>query len=173
MSAPDRGAYAAHQAQLLDALLRGDDFPGGFVAAQADLAGRALRRKRGRAVAHAWPALAVRLGDAFDARFDAFERAAGAAGAAEAAVASATGDALRDGLAFARWVEAAGDGLGDDVRVEVLLARAALRRRGVWVRAARLAHPHPRLLIVARLPFAGTRHRSVRLRPRGARRPHD
>ena len=157
MSARDREAYAARQAQLLDSLLRGDDFPAGFVAPHADLAGLALRRKRGHAVAHAWPALALSLGDSVDARFDAFERGAGA---------DASGDPLRDGLAFARWIEASGDVLGDDARVEVLLARAALRRRGPWVRAARLARPYPRVLVVARLPFAGTRHRSVRVRGR-------
>ena len=156
MSVPDRGAYAARQAQLLDSLLRGDDFPAGFVAAQADAAGCALRRKRGRAVAHDWPALALCLGDAFDRRFDAFDRAAGAA---------ASGDPRHDGLAFARWLEAAGTTLDDNARVEILLARAALRGRGLWVRAARLRDPYPRLLVVARLPFGGPLHRSVRLRP--------
>ena len=53
MSAPDRTGYAARQAHLLDALLRGDGFPAGFAAAQADAAGRSLRRKRARAVASA------------------------------------------------------------------------------------------------------------------------
>jgi len=154
VSAPDRGAYAAGQAALLEALLRGDEFPPGFVAAQAEAAGSALRRKRGRAVAHAWPALALWLGETFDARFDAFDRSAGAA---------AAGEPLPDGLAFARWLQAAGGVLGDDVRAEILLGRAALRRRGVWVRAARLRRPYPRLLVVARLPFAGRVHRSVRL----------
>jgi hypothetical protein len=51
------------------------------------------------------------------------------------------------------------------VRAEILLARAALRRRGLWLSAARLRHPRPRLLVVARLPFAGAVHRSVRLWP--------
>jgi hypothetical protein len=148
VSAPDRGAYAERQAQLLDALLRGDDPPPGFVAVQADAAGDALRRKRGRAVAHAWPALALSLGDAFAARFDAFARDGGV---------DASAEPLRDGLAFARWVAAAdGAVLDDDARVEVLLARAALRRRGPWARVARLRHPHARLLAVARLPFVGT-----------------
>ena len=159
MSAPDRAAYAVRQAHLLDALLRGGDFPPGFVAAQAEAAGGSLRRKRGRAVAHAWPALALALslGDAFDARFDEFARG----GAVDA-----SGDPLRDGLAFARWLATAGPPLDDDVRVEILLARAALHGRGLWVRAARLRHPHPRLLFVARLPFAGPVSRSVRVRLR-------
>ena len=161
MSAPDRAAYASRQAELLDALLRGDDPPPGFVAAQADAAGDALRRKRGRAVAHAWPALALSLATAFDARFDAFARDAGVDDSA---------DPRRDGLAFADWLVAHGAPLADDVRVEVLLARAALRRRGPWVGAARLRHPYSRLLVVARLPFArSVVQRSVRLR-RAARR---
>jgi hypothetical protein len=42
----------------------------------------------------------------------------------------------------------------------MLLARASLRRRGIWLRAACLREPYPRLLLVARLPHAGTRQRS-------------
>jgi hypothetical protein len=57
--------------------------------------------------------------------------------------------------------------LGDDARAELLLARAALRRRGVWVRAARLRRPYPRLLVVARVPWLGVVHRSF-TRLRGA-----
>lgn len=154
---PDRSAYAERQARLLDALLRGDDFPPGFVAARAEAAGSALRRKRGRAVAHVWPALALCLGDTFTAHFDAFDRGAGA---------TASGAPLPDGLAFARWLEAAGVALGDDVRVEILLGRAALRRHGVWVRLAFLREPYPRLLVVGRLPFAGQVQRSLRLAER-------
>jgi hypothetical protein len=148
VSAPDREGYATRQAQLLDALLRGGDYPAGFVAAQADAAGRSLRRKRARAVAQAWPALALHLGDAFDARFDAFARAVDA---------PASGDPLRDGLAFARSVGRDAP-LGDDARAELLLARAALHRRGVWVRAARLRRPYARLLVVARVPGLGVVH---------------
>lgn len=158
---PDREAYAARQAQLLDSLLRGDDPPPGFVAAHAGAAGSALRRKRGRAVARAWPALAVSLGDGFDVRFDAFARAGGV---------DDSGAPLRDGLAFAARLAADGVALGDDVQVELLLARAALRHRSVWVAAARLRDPYSRLLVVARLPFAGLVQRSVRLRLTGARR---
>ncbi len=157
MSAPDREAYAARQAQLLDALLRGVQ-PPGFDAAQADAAGRALRRKRGRSVAHAWPALALHLGETFDARFDAFARSVGA---------PACGDALRDGLAFARSLGPHRT-LTDDARAELLLARVALRRRGLFIGAAWLRRPRPRLLVVARLPWLRPVHRSV---PSGGRRP--
>ena len=148
MSAHDRAAYAARQAQLLDALLRGDDYPEGFAAAQADAAGQALRRKRGRAVKHAWPALAVALGGQFDERFDPFARAVDA---------PPSGDALADGLAFARWLRRRPDApqLGDQARAEWLLARAALRRHGVFAAAAWLRTPRRRLLVVARLPGAG------------------
>lgn len=153
MSAPDRGAYAARQARLLDALLHGEGFPEGFAAAQAAAAGSALRRKRAHAVARAWPALALRLGETFDARFDAFTRGAGAD-------APPSGDPLRDGLAFARWIAAGGEPVGDNVRVEMLLARAALRHRGPWVRTAWLQWPYRRLLVVVRLPRAGVQGRS-------------
>jgi hypothetical protein len=152
VSAPDREGYGARQAQLLDALLRGGDYPAGFVAAQADAAGRSLRRKRARAVAQAWPALALHLGDTFDARFDAFARTADA---------PASGNPLRDGLTFARSL-GHDPPLSDDARVELLLARAALRRRGVWVRAARLRRPYARLLVVARVPWLGVVHRALR-----------
>jgi hypothetical protein len=145
---PDRAAYAAGQAALLDALLRGDGYPEGFVAAKADAAGTSLRRKRGRAVARVWPALAIELGSGFDERFDAYARAVDA---------PASGDPLADGLAFARSLD---HRFGDNVRVELLLARAALRRRGVFVRVARLREPYPRVLVVARLPLLGARHRS-------------
>jgi hypothetical protein len=145
VSVPDRTGYAERQAGLLDALLRGGDYPCGFAVAQADAAGRSLRRKRARAVASAWPALAIDLDDALHSRFDAFARETGAPDA---------GDPLRDGLAFARWL---GDEapLGDDARAELLLARATLRRRGLFVGVARLRRPHPRVLVVARLPWGG------------------
>jgi hypothetical protein len=156
VSAPDRSGYAARQAQLLDALLRGDDYPEGFVAAQADAAGRSLRRKRAQAVAGAWPALAHEL-DGFGARLDAFARTTDA---------PRSGDPLEDGLAFARSLDPSR--LDDAARAELLLARAALRRRGLFVAAARLRRPYARLLVVARLPGLGPRHRSFSW-PRRAR----
>jgi hypothetical protein len=153
---PDRAAYAAQQAQLLDALLRGDGYPEGFVVADADATGTGLRRKRARAVAHAWPALAMSLGDAFGARFDAFARDPAA---------PLGGDPFADGLAFAGFVGRAS--LSDDARAELLLGRAAVPRRLPWVRAAWLRRPYRRLLVVARLPLAGRVWRSFPSRPRG------
>jgi hypothetical protein len=150
---PDRAAYGARQAQLLDALLRGDEPPEGFVVAQADAAGRSLRRKRARAVAGAWPALAHDLGDAFAERFDAFARAAGA---------PASGDPHADGRAFARAL-GRDVPLGDAARAELLLTRAGLRGRGVFLGAAWLRRPQRRLLVAVALPRLGARHRSFRL----------
>jgi hypothetical protein len=151
VSAPDREAYAARQAQLLDALLRGGEPPAGFDAAQTGAAGSSLRRKRGRAVAQAWPALALQLGDAFGACFDTYARAVDA---------PPSGAPLEDGRAFARSLRHVTP-LGDDARAELLLARAALCRRGVFAAAAWLRRPRRRLLVVVRLPGLGTMHRSV------------
>ena len=67
----------------------GDVYPPGFVAAQGDAAGRSLRARRGRAVRHAWPALAMAPGPDFDARFDTFAGAAGAPAPVAAARTSA------------------------------------------------------------------------------------
>ncbi|HUR85337.1 MAG TPA: hypothetical protein VMY78_08325 [Solirubrobacteraceae bacterium] len=133
MSAPDRTGYGARQSALLGALLAGGDPPEGFAAAQAAAAGGSLRRKRGRVVAGAWPALFLDAGD----RFDAYARELDTAG-----------DPVADGLAFARWLGVRN--LGDDARVEVLLARASLRR--VFVGAARL---DGQVLLVARMPGVG------------------
>jgi hypothetical protein len=103
------------------------------------------------------PALALDLGDALHVRVDAL---------AHGAHAPESGDPLPDGLPFARWLEHDAR-LGDDARAELLLARAALRRRGLFVAAARLHRPYPRLLVVARLPWGGPIHRSVPSRPGG------
>jgi hypothetical protein len=148
VSAPDRLAYGERQARLLEALLRGEAPPAGFAADKAAASGSSLRRKRAHAVARAWPALALALGDEFASRFDAYARAADL---------PASGDPLEDGLEFARS-HAGGGPLPDDVRVEMLLARAALRRHGLFARAAWLRRPLPRLLVVVRLPWLGARH---------------
>lgn len=149
-----RATHAARHAALLEALLRGDGYPQGFCAVKADAAGRSLRRKRARAVARTWPALGAALGDALAAHFDEFERTDDA---------PRTGDPLRDGLAFAGWLRRAGAQQGEDVRVEVLLARAALARGGLFVGVTGLRRPHPRLLVVMRLPRGGVQRRSLRL----------
>jgi len=150
----DRDAYEARQAELLRALLRGNGFPDDFDAAKAHAAGRSLRRKRARGVAGSWPALALALGDEFDARFDAFARTTPP---------PSYGFGYSDGLAFARTLPA-GE-LTEHARVELLLARAAIAgregrtlraRRGPFAGAIALSEPR-RILIVMRVPGLGRR----------------
>jgi hypothetical protein len=144
----DRAAYEARQAELLASLLRGGDYPAGFAPQAADAAGRALRAKRARAVADAWPAVAAELGEEFAGRFDAYAR--GTAGP------PAAGGAIADGQAF---VASLADPPSDAVRVELLFARAVIGRgrrrprprRGPFVGAIWLRDPR-RLLVLARLP---------------------
>lgn len=133
-----RTAYAVRQADLLDALMHGDSYPTGFDHADAAIAGRALRRKRGRAVRRVWPGLAAALGEDFEVRVDAFFR-----------VHPSSGDGLADGLALARWIGYADPAINDDVRVEIVLARARMTR--LFVGARRLADPG-RLIVVVRTP---------------------
>jgi hypothetical protein len=157
---PDRSRYEAAQAELLRALIRGDAFPDGFAAGKAAAASRSLRRKRARAVARAWPALSVTLGECFDERFDDFARRTPP---------PAWGDGFADGLALARTLPR--HELSEPVRIELLLARAvvsgragALReRRGVFV-GARSLHEPRRLLVVLRAPGIGRRQLVVALR---------
>jgi hypothetical protein len=169
----DRAEYAARQAALLEALMRGDGYPAGFDSDRAGRAGSSLRRKRARAVRSAWPGLSAGLGPDFEARFDAFVRATGP---------PASDGGLVDGLAFVDWLGPGEDAaLTEPVRVELLLARAAVRRRrgtdgfvrrrGAFVGAARLGDP-PRLIVVIQAPGVGRRVGSVPLprtgRPRAA-----
>lgn len=147
--AADRTGLAARRAQLLDSFIRGEGFPDGFAAEQAAAASLSLRRKRGRAVEAAWPALAHALGEQFEPRFDAFARRVAA---------PASGGGLADGLAFARG-GLDGVTLSDEARVELLFARAAFAR--VLLGAIRLTEPR-RLLVVVRLPGVGVGHVAMR-----------
>lgn len=156
----DRAAYAGRQARLLRSLISGEDFPAGFAADKAAAASLSLRRKRGRALRIAWPALAQGLGEDFEPRFDAFARAVAA---------PAVGGALCDGLSFACSLP--GGALSEPARVELLLARAQLarvhggghrRRRGVFLGALVLHEPR-RLLLVWRLAVGGVREAVVGL----------
>jgi hypothetical protein len=155
----DRSRYEARQAELLRALIRGDAFPDGFAADKADAASRSLRRKRARAVAGAWPALRVTLGERFAARFDDFARGTPP---------PAWGDGFVDGLAFARTLPR--DELTEAVRIELLLARAVVsgragaprERRGLFV-GVRSLHEPRRILVVLRAPGIGRRQLVVAL----------
>ena len=159
----DRAAYEARQAELLRALQRGEGFPDGFDTVKAAVAGRSLRRKRAHAVASAWPALALALGDEFDARFDAFARDTPP---------PAFGFGYTDGLAFALTL-AAGE-LSGDARVELLLARAAIAgrdgawraRRGLFAGVTACSDPR-RVVFVVRVPMLGRRLLAVPLGRRG------
>jgi hypothetical protein len=152
-SPADRAAYAAGQASLLLALVRGEELPPGFDADKAAVAARSLRRKRAHAVAGAWPSLTLDLGERFAAAFDAY---------ALTTPPPAFGDGLTDGLGFARTLGRAE--LTDDGRVELLYARALAggrgaaprRRRGIFARALWLHEPR-RILIVLRAPGIGRR----------------
>lgn len=159
MAPADRESYEAAQAELLHALIRGEEFPEGFDAAKAAAASRSLWRKRAHKVAASWPALAAGLGDGFDAAFERYARATPA---------PAAGGTLVDGLAFARTL-APGE-LTEHGRVEVLLARAVVGgrrgaphpRRGIFASALRLHEPR-RILIVVRAPGIGRRRLVVTL----------
>jgi len=155
----DRDAYGERQAQLLRALVAGEDLPEGFAPGKATVASRSLRRKRSRDVAKTWPALAFALGSRFDERFDAFARSTAP---------PVVGGALADGMAFASTLDS-GE-LSEDARVEVLFARARLvhrggtlrRRTGPFLRAITLHEPR-RLLVVAQIARGSTRARTVPL----------
>ena len=150
---PDRAGYEARQAELLRALIRGDAFPEGFEPDKAAAASRSLWRKRMRAVQVAWPGLAVALGERFEARFEAYARSVAP---------PAFGHGYADGLRFARTLER--DELTDDVRVELLFARAVVSvrggephdRRGLFVGATSLREPR-RILVAWRAPVVGRR----------------
>jgi hypothetical protein len=148
----DRRAVAAGQAQLLCALVRGGDPPDGFDAGMAAAASLALRRKRARAVARGMPALAQALGERFEPLFEAH---------AARTPPPAKPGGLQDGLRFARSLPR-GIELADAVRTELLLRRA---QRPAFLGAVRLRDAR-RLLVVLRLPLAGTRVRSVPWRGR-------
>lgn len=159
MTAPaDRERLQAQQAELLRALIRGEDFPQDFDPDDAAAAGRALRRKRARMVSAAWPAVAHELDD-FAARFDAFARTTPPPPA---------GFGYTDGFAFARSLH--DRELTDGIRVELLLARASIAgppgmprpRRSPFL-AATVLHDPVRLLIVHRTPRLGRRTFAIRL----------
>jgi hypothetical protein len=153
----DRAAYEADQAALLRVLIGGGAAPDGFAPDKVAAASRSLWRKRMRAVEAAWPAVAVSLGERFEERFEAFARSIAP---------PAVGHGVTDGLAFARTLERAE--LTDDVRVELLLARAAIAgppfrdRRGLFAGACVLREPR-RLLVVVRAPVLGRRLHVVAL----------
>jgi len=140
-----RARLATAQQALVRALVNGGPIPAGFNPDRVQATSLALVRKRARAVANIWPALARTLGDGFMARFLAY-----AAGQPPP-----VGGALADGLAFTRALGAQGR-LPGDVRVERLLAQARLSNRPVRL-AATFAGSPLRLVMAVRAPLLGER----------------
>lgn len=159
---PDRARYGAEQSTLLGALRRAAPVPEGFDPDDLRAAGGSLLRKRAGAVARAWPALALSLGEDFPVVFEGFARSSPP---------PAAGDGAADGLAFAATLDRAA--LSEDARVELALARgafklrrgAACRRRGPYVAACVERRP-ARLLVIVHVPGVGVRHVAVTLAPR-------
>ncbi|HEU0317913.1 MAG TPA: hypothetical protein VFR49_11325, partial [Solirubrobacteraceae bacterium] len=119
-------------------------------AEPAAAAARALRAKRARVVAAAWPALTGELGREFPTRFDAYARAG--------AGPPPDGGGLADGLGFLETLDRRPS---DAVRVEAAFVRALLARR-CSLRLLRLAEPR-RLLVVGRAGRGRPRHFTVPL----------
>lgn len=152
MTAELRARLAARQAELITALYGGPPAEG-LDARLVTLTSDSLARKRTRAVARAWPALARALGADLADQFTAFARV----------TPPPEGGALADGLAFSQVI-AHKRQLPDDARIEAMLAtsRVKLRhnrlvpRRGPRLAAVTTGPPR-RLVIIASLPPAGTR----------------
>lgn len=155
-----RSRLADDQAALVSALVA-DGSADGFDPARVEATARALLRKRTRALARLWPALATGLDAELEPRFEAY--AAGNPPPAD-------GGALADGLRFARELRRAGE-LCDEARVELLLVEANLRlRRGRLTRRrvfAGAARTQWRWVLAVRLPEAGVRTFTVRRRRAG------
>jgi hypothetical protein len=150
---PDaRAGLASQQARLVAALTASAPPPKGFDAARVTATAVALRSKRRRSVARAWPALVATIGAPFRELFDAYSRASPCP----------TGGPATDALAFAEHLARSGR-LPQAARAELLVSRC---RQGFPVRAAVLSDPR-RLLLVVRLPWRGVRRWII---PLGVRR---
>jgi hypothetical protein len=152
MTAGRRARLAARQAELITALYGGPPAEG-LDARLVTLTSVSLARKRARAVARAWPALARALGADLADQFTAFARV----------TPPPEGGALADGLAFSKVI-AHKRRLPDDARIEEMLATSRVKLRSnrlVPRRGPRLAAvttgPPRRLVIIASLPPIGTR----------------
>jgi hypothetical protein len=164
---PARDRLAAEQAALVRALVAGAPAPDGFDAGRVQATAAALRAKRAGEVAKAWPALATSFGPS------GWRQAFGAW--AEGRPPPGAGGALADGLEFATWL---GDRVTGEARVELLAARARLRRgpggrgwvprRGPFAGLAVAGRPR-RVVAVLRGPGGRERWLSVPLP--GATRP--
>jgi hypothetical protein len=152
MRAESRGRLAAAQAAIVRSVALKEPPPEGFDRSRVAAAADALIRKRARAVALAWPALARSLGESFDERFAAHTKATPL---------PLEGTPLEDGRAFARALALAGV-LPENGRLEllavdsryVLRADTLIARRGFAIRAVWLKQRR-RVAVVMRLPLVG------------------
>lgn len=151
-----RSRLQARERELIGAL-RGEPAPTGIDAEMVALAAEGITRKRARQLARAFPALVTELGPDYPRAFAAFARAHPPTG----------GGGVADGIAFARERMKKGP-LGAEAVTEVLVARGSVvlrdgrlvRRRAPYLGVAR-TKGRPRLVLVARLPFAGLRIKSL------------
>jgi hypothetical protein len=139
-----RADLARRQAELVSALVGGEEPPAGFDEARVRAAAAGLRAKRAHAIAKAWPRLARALGPDFPAEVDRHVR--------RLPFAPASGP-LGDGRELARALAAAGR-LPWEGRLELLAAGLRGRRAALAVAGRR----SPAELVVAmRLPGLGER----------------
>ena len=122
-----RAEYGAEQAALLRSLMTEAPVPAGFDGERALVVRESLRRKRARAVARAWPALAHGLGRRFGVHFAAY---------AERSPPIGDLDAVADGLGFHDWLRIRTT-LDDRARQELLRTRAQYVPRGNRTRRRR------------------------------------
>jgi hypothetical protein len=149
-----RVRLAVMQTELVRTLTGQGGASNGLQGARLQATARALRTKRARAVARAWPGLAGDLGDRFAERFAAF---------AAGTLLPHNGGAVADGRAFARWLARSGE-LGERGRLEAMAVdlRYAARsdglvpRKAPAVRMMMLSRPR-RLVAACRLPWIGER----------------
>ena len=150
MSSDRRARLQAREAELIAALY-GGPAAHGLDGQMVTVAGEALVRKRARAVAKIFPALARGTEPEFFERFAAFARS----------TPPPDGGALADGLAFGQVMDRARC-LTGEARLERKLATAQMKlrrhrlvpRRGPYL-AATVAGPPGRLVLIIRLPAVG------------------
>jgi hypothetical protein len=152
MSAEARAQLAAQQAAVVSSLAGLRAAPDGFDVSRMRATALALATKRRRAVARAWPALTLMLGDRFAELFR---------GYGENAPLPLRGGPLADGRAFLRWLASAGENT-DACSLQTLAIDLRFRstsdglvpRRGPALRVV-LLHGPLRLVIGLRLPWLG------------------
>jgi hypothetical protein len=155
-----RARLAAMQAELVRTLTGQAGTAQAFNTTRLKATAEALRTKRGRAVARAWPGVAASLGEHYSERFATF--------AAQTPLPH-NGGPIADGRAFARWLAQAGE-LSEQARLELLAVDlrytakggGLVPRRGPAVLAAVLSQSR-RLVLALRLPWIGERWFSLPL----------